>query len=232
MGQYWKTVNLDKREFIMPHKLGCGLKLGEQVHGEGVGSALIILLAAMPERRGGGDFDLDSNYYGPERDLTVDSHRMEGAPVVEDYNEVARRTIGRWVGDRVVLVGDYAEDGDLPESKRKPGDLAFSEIYSRCTEAQDLDREYLKERGISAADLFTDITDDVARVIEHETGGRYIGGGWRRLAREGEKVSRWVGQHPNNVRVEGEVTAIWPNVVVKWPDEIRNYGDGAKTDFF
>jgi len=31
MGQYWKPVNLTKREFINPHFLGAGLKLGEQV---------------------------------------------------------------------------------------------------------------------------------------------------------------------------------------------------------
>ena len=31
MGQYWKAVNLDKREFVHPHRLGCGLKLWEQL---------------------------------------------------------------------------------------------------------------------------------------------------------------------------------------------------------
>ena len=30
MGQYHLTVNLDKHEFIHPHQLGDGLKLGEQ----------------------------------------------------------------------------------------------------------------------------------------------------------------------------------------------------------
>ena len=31
MGQYWLPVNLDKREFVNPHKLGAGLKLWEQL---------------------------------------------------------------------------------------------------------------------------------------------------------------------------------------------------------
>lgn len=66
MGQYWKAVNLDKHEFIGSHELGAGAKLGEQL-GTHVGSALIILCAAMPEKRGGGDLDLDTNFYGPER---------------------------------------------------------------------------------------------------------------------------------------------------------------------
>ena len=88
MGQYWKPVNLDKREFLDPHKLGCGLKLWEQIanfSSPGVGTALTILLAVMPQRRGGGD--LQNNPF-----------------------------IGRWAGDRVVLCGDYSEDDDMPTS--------------------------------------------------------------------------------------------------------------------
>lgn len=83
MGQYWKAVNLDKKEFIHPHELGSGLKLWEIIaNGEaGVGVALCILLADMPEPRGGGD--LQPNPF-----------------------------IGRWAGDRVALVGDYSREGD------------------------------------------------------------------------------------------------------------------------
>jgi hypothetical protein len=55
MGQYWIPVNLDKRQFLEPHKLGSGLKLWEQLAQGGTGQALILLMAAMPERRGGGD---------------------------------------------------------------------------------------------------------------------------------------------------------------------------------
>ena len=29
MGEYWKPINLTKREYIHPHDLDCGLKLGE-----------------------------------------------------------------------------------------------------------------------------------------------------------------------------------------------------------
>lgn len=85
MGQYHMTVNLDKREFINPHGLGDGLKLWEQVGGPGgVGSALIVLLAAS-NGRGGGDFSTE-------------------------YPDL----VGRWAGDRIAIVGDYAEVGDLP----------------------------------------------------------------------------------------------------------------------
>lgn len=102
MGQYWKVVNLTKNEFITPHKLGCGLKLWEQLANHpGTGAALIILCAAMPEARGGGDFDLDANWHGPEREAAMKAHKIDGCtpgPMPEDYPTVAKRTIGRWAG--------------------------------------------------------------------------------------------------------------------------------------
>lgn len=56
MGQYWKPVNLTKREYIHPHRLNVGLKLLEQASSPNMAGALTILLAAMPVKRGGGDF--------------------------------------------------------------------------------------------------------------------------------------------------------------------------------
>jgi hypothetical protein len=158
MGQYWKVVNLDKLESIYPHKLGVGLKLGEQIgSGHGTPDALFILVATMRERRGGGDFDWDSNYYGPERDSKNRDHNANGGPVIEEYNTVAKRTIGRWAGDRIAVVGDYSEDSDLPSFPD------FAKLYSDDTTA--------------------DITDDVVKVLEHELGGKFVGDGWRDFIR-------------------------------------------------
>ncbi len=168
MGQYWKVVNLDKREYVMPHRLGSGLKLWEQLaNSPGTGEALIVLCAAMPEARGGGDFDLDSNWHGPER---VDMSR-EG-PVVPEYQEIAHRTIGRWAGDRIALVGDYAEDTDLKKKHKA------SAIYGLCMSTEDA-KEYGLPDGATEADLYVDVSDDVAAVIEHELNGKYVGDGWR-----------------------------------------------------
>ena len=141
MGQHWKAVNLDKHEFISPNALDAGSKLGELL-GSRVGSALIILCAAMPVRRGGGDFDLDSNFYGPER---TDEMAL-GAPVNEQYNAIAHRTIGRWAGNHIALIGEYAKDSDLPE------EFKASEIYGHCSNGG-----------------WIDVTADVLKVIEHET---------------------------------------------------------------
>ena len=186
MGQYWKVANLDKKEFIDPHKLGVGLKLGEQIgSGHGTPDALFILVAAMRERRGGGDFDWDSNYYGEDRYTSgAKDPNIYGGKVNEDYNECAKRTIGRWAGDRIVVVGDYSEDADLPKYKN------FGNLYSVLSAAAypddrqdlgDIDEEYRAKykAAIKEAKNWTDVTDDVARVIEHEVGGKFVGDGWK-----------------------------------------------------
>jgi hypothetical protein len=108
----------------------------------------------MRENRWGGDFDWNTNYYGPERTM----QHSGSAPINQTYNEIAKRTIGRWAGDRVTLVGDYSEDGDLPSYPE------FGNVYS--------------ESG-----SWTDITADVAAVIEHEVGGTFSRDGWKTFTR-------------------------------------------------
>ncbi|TXH15836.1 MAG: hypothetical protein E6R03_06500 [Hyphomicrobiaceae bacterium] len=54
MGQYHKTYNKDKKEFINPSRIDCGLKLMEQVGEDGTSTALLLLLANS-NGRGGGD---------------------------------------------------------------------------------------------------------------------------------------------------------------------------------
>jgi hypothetical protein len=180
LGQYWIPVNLDKREFVHPHRLGAGLKLWEQLASSpGTGAALIVLTAAMPEVRGGGDLDLDENRHGPQR-------------TPSDYREVARRTIGRWAGDRIALVGDYAENTDLP------AEFEAASIYARCCDDEELDHckvladfwESDKAKAFAAPVLaapFKDVSDDVRRVIEHELWGTFKSDGWCEFGREGEE---------------------------------------------
>jgi hypothetical protein len=146
MGQYWYPVNLSKREFVHPHRLGCGLKLWEQVNGGdgGTGSALIVLCAAMPEPRGGGDLDRES--------------------------KDAREVIGRWAGDRIALVGDYAKAADLPAEDRA------ETIVRRCLSKGDdgLCGELAK------LGAYRDITDMVCRVLARACDLKYQGDGWRK----------------------------------------------------
>lgn len=164
MGQYWKVVNLDKKEFVSPYRVGCGAKLWEHLANHpATGGALLILCAAMPEARGGGDFDLDKNWHGPERvDMTC------AGQMPTDYPSIAKRTIGRWAGDRIALIGDYAEDGDLRNSP-----VPASEIYGLCQTKDGID----EQDALTPGEWWTDVSADVAAVIEHELGGKFEGDG-------------------------------------------------------
>jgi hypothetical protein len=54
MGQYFKIVNLDKRQYLHPHTLGDGLKLLEfSASSEGTMSALALLCADNDDGCGG-----------------------------------------------------------------------------------------------------------------------------------------------------------------------------------
>jgi len=84
VGQYHVLVNYDKKETVVPHALGLGLKQWEHL-GEFNGTladALYVLTMTSPNR-GGGD--------------------LPASPIS-----------GRWAGDRCFVYGDYPEDSDLP----------------------------------------------------------------------------------------------------------------------
>lgn len=89
MGQYHKLVNIDKKEFVHPHKLGLGLKQCEQTGSPGSLADVMYILLSVSNNRGGGDL----NTSGETPDFKV---------------------FGRWCGDRVLIIGDYAEDSDVP----------------------------------------------------------------------------------------------------------------------
>lgn len=110
MGQYHVIVNLDKGEYIHPHKLGDGLKWGEQASSErGIMTALWGAITC-PKPRGGGDPN-------------------------------AHPWVGRWHGDRVVMVGDYAEDKDRPDVPQ------WGALYHRCNNPEMFADYISGERG-------------------------------------------------------------------------------------
>lgn len=81
MGQYYVTVNLDKRQFLNPHSFGDGLKLVE-FGSSGFGTMMgLAALLSSGNGRGGGDVHSSS-------------------PL-----------IGSWAGDRIVVAGDYDDAG-------------------------------------------------------------------------------------------------------------------------
>jgi len=81
MGQYYKIVNVKKKQYITPYTFGDGLKLMEfGMSANGVLAGLAILLADG-NGRGGGDLHSEN-------------------PI-----------IGSWAGDNIVIAGDYADKG-------------------------------------------------------------------------------------------------------------------------
>lgn len=109
MGQYHYIANIDKREYLHPHKFGDGLKLMEfGTSGSGTMLGLAVLLAAS-NGRGGGDLHI----WTPSADDPRGYQPYGGTPTPERqrlYDEY----VGRWAGDRIAIIGDYAEAGDFP----------------------------------------------------------------------------------------------------------------------
>jgi len=90
MGQYFRPVNIDKHEYVCPWCIGGGAKLWEWA--ANTQGAIFTLLLRKSDQTGGGDF------YGYRKGFA------EGGRVpLDDENGV----VGRWAGDRIVLVGDY-----------------------------------------------------------------------------------------------------------------------------
>jgi hypothetical protein len=89
MGQYFKVVNVKKREYINPHMFNDGMKLME--FGMSAGGTLTALAVLLADGNGRGGGDLNSS------------------------NEI----VGSWAGDPIVIAGDYADDGKfLPADKQ------------------------------------------------------------------------------------------------------------------
>ncbi len=97
MGQYFVIANLEKREYLNPWNMNSGSKAWEQAMNYPSKALLVLLGTGMG--RGGGDF-------------------REGT--LPDGSSVN----GRWSGDSIVMVGNYAEDEDNPEI------LAYGSLYS------------------------------------------------------------------------------------------------------
>ena len=105
MGQYHKLVNLDKQEYVHPHEIGAGAKQYEHTGYEGALSDALYLLLITSPARGGGDWE-----------------HFEGLS-------------GRWVGDRVVVLGDYTADEDYPAYPE------FGKVYGMSNDWTDISTE-------------------------------------------------------------------------------------------
>jgi hypothetical protein len=107
VGQYYKVINLDKKQYLHPHRFGDGLKLMEfGMSSCGTMAALAILLS---DGNGRGRGDIRSQ-----------------SPLV-----------GSWAGDRVVISGDYSDKAwkDAAEAGRDATNgVDKPNLYGRLTE--------------------------------------------------------------------------------------------------
>jgi hypothetical protein len=114
MGQYFKAVNLDKREYVCPWCIGGLAKLWEWAANPW--GAIFVMLLRKSTASGGGDYGA-----GPTQVITLDDISDPKTLVKTIQAGVAREgqsfsappdsTVGRWAGDRVELVGDYDDSG-------------------------------------------------------------------------------------------------------------------------
>lgn len=66
---------------------------------------------------------------------------------------------GRWAGDRIAVIGDYSEPGDLPEGIEKEV-AAADAIYNGCMAA-----EYGREDGDVDSPEMTDLSEQAGRLL-------------------------------------------------------------------
>jgi len=139
MGQYHLLVNVDKKEYLSPDEIGLGAKQWEhQSHPQWtmVGSVA------------------DAMYI-----LTMTSPARGGGDMP------ATEISGRWAGDRVMVVGDYTEDDDLPAH------FMAGQIYGQACETYT-------EIGSQVRDAFTQVYGITWEAEEYPSGSVY----WRRQA--------------------------------------------------
>lgn len=116
MGQYHYLVNINKRQFIHPHRIGNGLKLYEQIRWPySTATALVMLLAGSNGEggRGSGDF------------------------------RATHPLIGSWAGDRIAFIGDYSKHDDIPACN---GERIYAECKTACSFREDKEAKKCRRR--------------------------------------------------------------------------------------
>ncbi|HEV2500703.1 MAG TPA: hypothetical protein VGY31_14090 [Terriglobia bacterium] len=102
MGQYHVLVNLDKRQLVVPTRLGDGLKLMEFGDGGATLTALAILLA-QDNGRGLGDLHVAMP------DTPLESWE-QGKCGLKRIRTPYAHLVGSWAGDRIIIAGDYGDN--------------------------------------------------------------------------------------------------------------------------
>lgn len=169
MGQYYYVVNIDKREYLPPHKFNDGLKLLEfGCSANGTMTALAILLADG-NGRGGGDLCQTGKIkeLGELRkhQCVVSAFDVDG----NTYETRVPKIAGSWAGDRVVIAGDYADANFLPSGIPEKVTYSYENISGQKAIAKNISlnlyawismtKKQCKEAGIPYGD-FKDVSEE------------------------------------------------------------------------
>lgn len=138
MGQYHVVVNSDKRQLLVPTRLGDGLKLLEFGDGGATLTALAILLA-KDNGRGLGDLHV-AMPDTPLENWEKDEYSLKRVRTPHAH------LVGSWAGDRITIAGDYGDN--LPAQEENLYYVAqreYEDISAPMRELINCDR-YLKQR--------------------------------------------------------------------------------------
>ena len=149
MGQYYTAVNLDKKQILRPHNCNDGAKLMEfGLSSMGMMSCLAILLADG-NGRGGGDLR-GHRCDGPCKgrgwlEQGKGPGSMKPCPVCEGCGTKAPpEIVGSWAGDRVVITGDYADEGKFVSDTGDKEQNLYHNVYAEDSEYVDISLEAMR----------------------------------------------------------------------------------------
>ncbi len=131
MGQYFVIANLDKKEYIEPRLKGLW-----EICANNDCRILPYLLATNNQDSTGLMVVVDGKPEDALRKLGKDKYEVVRYNEEANYTLLKRRLkyFGRWCGDRIAVVGDYADKADNYDTDRQP---SFSEILETFRDITD-----------------------------------------------------------------------------------------------
>ena len=137
-------VNVDKEEYLHPHKFNEGLKLMEfGPTGDGMMFALAALLADG-DGRGGGDLFINCT----EEEFTLDEDNYNRFQSCGGQYIYIHKLFGSWAGDRIVIAGDYADKNYIPlvddQLKEAVSDNLYHYVQDEKSNYKDISEEIIQ----------------------------------------------------------------------------------------
>ena len=193
MGQYYKLVNLTKKEIYDPNSInGIKDKLVEMASDEKAMNSLVVLLA-NGNGRGGGDIYINTCDTFPKKVVTnflqlenennnaykkrLDTLGLKIDSSFKTSDKTCHLLIpklsGTWAGDRIVVAGDYGDRGRyLPNLNLNPQEKVKVQKHYTDPDAYKTTKDI--ELYVFADANFKDITKDITKQIDFIENTKFI----------------------------------------------------------